>query len=200
MKSCPSDESVEYIDPYEVTLDSDNNIDGFRTVTQDEDQPSPSPSRPPSVAERKLDAGASHLKLDTGANTLKPDTGAGKPKLDTGASMKLDAGANTVKPDSGAGKMKLDAGASKLKLDVGANMTLPTMGAVSQLPHARDRRQEANNGTSPKNPKVSFRDMPSTDTIQGMLQHQLQQLLPKMGETLEMEAKQAHLPLEFNQS
>jgi hypothetical protein len=40
-KSCTSDASLESLDPYDQTLDSDDDKDRLRTVTQDEVQPSP---------------------------------------------------------------------------------------------------------------------------------------------------------------
>ena len=48
--------------------------------------------------------------------------------------------------------------------------------------------QEATTGTSDNTRTVSFSDAPRADTIQGMLQHRIQQILPKMGENPETEA------------
>jgi hypothetical protein len=41
VETCPFDESLESLDPYYQTLESDDDKDRLRTVTQDEDQPSP---------------------------------------------------------------------------------------------------------------------------------------------------------------
>ena len=62
VETCPSDESLESLDPYDQTLYSDDDEDRLRTVTQDEDQPSPVASHT-TIAELEAMAGNHRPKL-----------------------------------------------------------------------------------------------------------------------------------------